>query len=268
MKNKTTKILLVSIIMIIVGLVITFASYFSGATVSISQARFGPFSIIRWDKEGSASYGNVETFQAKSQVKKVIVDVDMGDVTMIRGNEFSIRCENIPSGLIRTSETNETYNFSLKHGDFQFPFHSDYEIIVTIPDSVEVIDANLNLGTLEINDIALKQLNVDVDAGDVDIENTLASYISLKLNLGDLDFEGDASERFVVKNSAGDVDLQLRKPEINYNFDLKVDLGNLEVDDKDMGNLNASYQRSNNQNVVIEAKVNLGDLNLSFGYDD
>ena len=267
-KNTVIKVLIASIIAIGVGLTITFVSYFSGANVAISQLRFGPFNVIRWDSEASESYGHNETYTAQSKITKLKLDADMGDVTIQKGNEFSIRCENIPTRLISVNESNDEFSFSLKNDTLNIPFTNDYEIIVTLPEHIQYVSADLNLGSLDITNVSLKQLHIAMDVGDLDIENSVADEIQLLMHLGDLDFEGDVNNKLIVENDAGDVDLQLLKAENNYNFDLAVDLGNLELDDHNVGSLNASYKRDNNQSTLVKAKVNLGDLNISFGYDD
>lgn len=269
MKSKTiVKILIASLIAIIIGISITFASYFADAKISISQLQFGPFSVIQWDKDSSKFYGVSETFHAKSDIQKLELDLSLGHVTIMSGDQFSIRTLNVPTNRIQTSESNGTYSFSITNSKLSIPFTNDYEIVVTIPENVNVVQTRINAGSLEISHLTLQQLKVDVDAGNVDIENTIANDISLSINLGELGFEGDVSNQLKVENNAGDVELQLRQFENNYNFDLAVDAGLLEVNDHDYGNINAAYKRNNNKTANIKANVNLGNLSLSCGFDD
>lgn len=269
MKSKTiVKVLIASLIAILIGISITFASYFAGAKISISQLQFGPFSVIQWDKDISKYHGVSEIFQAKSDIRKLELDLSIGNVTIMSGDQFSIRTLNVPSNRIQFKESNGTYFFSIDNSKLSIPFTNDYEIMVTIPESVKVVQTRLNLGSFEASHLTLDQLKLDVDAGDIDIENTIANDINLSLNLGDLNFEGDVNKRLSVENNAGDVELQLRHFENNYNFDLAVDAGDLEVNNQEYGNLNATYKRNNNNNIYVDANVNLGNLSISFGFDD
>lgn len=265
MKDKTViKILCASLVMIVIGGMITLAAAFSGGELSISQSRHGIFNFIKWsDKSIIVSNADSSYFTTEKEIISFQADIDIGSIEITRGSTFSISTDNIKKSDITVSEENGVYHFNVKQDDIQIIGNNDGgEIYVTLPDTVKTIDINQSLGEVEISEMNLTALTIDSAMGDVDLTGVTFEEGDITLSLGDFDFYGDFTKKFKLTNHMGDADIQLLKSNHEYNYSLKVNMGELIMNDHEHGSINSEHHQNNDKEATLDVKMDMGSLEV------
>lgn len=279
MKRKTlTKLLIVSLVFIVVGGMITLGTLASGAKLNLTNLRIGHFNFLKWenwtehdDNEWNSDHHTDELYSipTTSSTHTLQLNINIGEVTIQRGNQFAIQTENIPENEITYEEKDGISTLSIHKNDILInSIDDDYQITILVPDTIKVIDANLNCGDFDIENITLTSLRVTCNAGDVDIENIKAETIDLTLDLGDLDFSGDYFNTMNVINHCGDVDIQLARAEAKYNHSCKVNLGSLSINKRRQEGANISSHNNASHALPLSITVDLGDLDIRFAHHE
>lgn len=265
MKDKTViKILCASLAMIVIGGMITLAGAFSGGELSISQSRHGIFNFIKWsDKKITVSNADSSYFTTEKEIISFQADIDMGSIEIKQGDTFSISTTNIKKSDISIREKDGVYHFTVNQDDIEIigNNHSG-EIHVTLPDTVKTIDINQSLGEVEIAGMNLTSLTIDSALGDVDLEDVTFEEGDITLSLGDFDFYGDFTKKFNLTNHMGDADIQLLKSNHEYNYSLKVNMGELIMNDHEHGSINSDYYQNNDKEASLDVKMDMGSLEV------
>lgn len=270
MKSKSVvKLLCISLSMIIIGVIISISAAFSGGKLAIAQSHHGIFNLIKWQNTSiTTTSSDAISYTSNNAVTKLIVDVDCGEIKVFKGSTFNIQTKAINKEDISISENNGEYHFTVNQNTINLIGDNEQKIYITLPESTKDISINQSLGEVEMSNMVLTNLNINNDLGSVDLENVTFENGEISLSMGDLDFYGDFTKQLNVKNSAGEVDIHLIKSEMDYNYDLNVSMGNLEINDYDHGSIDASYKQNNQKETTLYARLDLGDLTIDYGLDD
>lgn len=269
MKSKNVvKLLCVSLAMIMIGVIITVSAAFSGGKLGIAQSRHGIFSLIKWQDSSSKSSIANNNYTSDNTVSNLIVDVDCGEIKVASGSTFNIQTKAINKEDISISENNGEYHITVSQNKINLIGDNEQAIYITLPESTKDISINQALGEVEMSNLSLTNLNINNDLGSVDLENVTFENGKISLSMGDLDFYGDFVKQLNIQNSAGEVDVHLMKNEAEYNYDLHVSMGDLELNDYNQGSIDANYKQNNQKEATLYAEVDLGDLKIDFGLED
>lgn len=265
MKDKTViKILCASLVMIVIGGMITLAAAFSGGELSISQSRHGIFNFIKWS-DNSIKVDNADSsfYTTDKEIHTFQANIDFGSIEIKRGSTFSISTENIKKSDISIREENDVYHFNVRQNDIKIIGNNDNgKIYVTLPDTVKTINIDQSAGEVEITDFNLTVLTIDSDIGDVNLSGVTFEEADITLSLGDFDFYGDFTKKFNLTNHMGDADIQLFKSNHEYNYSLKVNMGELIINDHEHGNINTDHHQNNDKEATLDVKMDMGSLEI------
>lgn len=152
------------------------------------------------------------------------------------------------------------------------------DFVLVVPEGTELdkIDVMVNAGDLKFEGISAKEFKVKANAGDLDFKNCLSENADINADAGNLDLigcdfksgkvqaaAGDIKvdnikfENLEVLVNMGDIDVSLPDKLEMYTINASVDLGGLEVNNKDY---KKSYSSEGNNNLTV--KCDLGDINL------
>lgn len=265
MKDKTViKILCASLVMIVIGGMITLAAAFSGGELSISQSRHGIFSFIKWnDKKSIVSNADPSYFTAENEVTSFQADIDMGSIEIKQGDTFSISTKNIKKSYISIREENGTYHFTVRQDDIEIiGNNNNCEIYVTLPETVKTIDIDQSLGEVEITGMNLTSLTINSALGDVDLKDITFEEGDITLDLGEFDFYGDFTKVFNLTNHMGGANIQLLKSSSDYNYSLSVSMGELIINDHHHGSISSDYHQNNSKEANLDVEMNMGSLEI------
>lgn len=263
--NIAIKLLCISLIIIILGGVIATIGAINGAHLSISQSRHGIFNTIKWGNPYEHKYYTNDSYFAQNEVKRFILDIDLGSVEISKDATFSMATEKINQNDVSIKEENGEYHCTIKQNDINITGNNDAgKVYVKIPESVEEIIVNQSLGEVNVENLTLAHLKIDSKLGDIHLDQVFVDKAELLLDLGALDFSGDFKKQLTISNKMGNVNLDLSRSESDYNYDIKVKMGETIINGYDHGSINAHYEHHNNQSSSLKADLDMGSIDIEF----
>lgn len=204
-----------------------------------------------------------KTFDYDSEIKNIDIDVELYQVIIQKSfdnkTHVSVKSDNLKHLGISTENQNLKIAQTRKYGKRKRPNinlnilnefigeHNDPEIIISLTDAVyDNVRVNVDIGTLEVNNLSAKNLQVTTDIGDVelsgvsilsgsiksdtgsiDIEKSTLSEFSLDVDTGSVNIEDSTLKNFLIRNDIGSVDIS----DSTYDGgEIFVDTGSLEED--------------------------------------
>lgn len=280
MRKRLKFVLMCSIICIVVGAVLTGASY------QFARKTYVP------EQEPYAQNFDVEA------IDNIVIKGAVASVYIQKGERFGIVAENIPKDTliceisgntltVSTEEWHSSFNFNL--GFIKFPNFPSMEgaaftdwlleetiIYLYIPDDTmfDAITFKENVGNINADDISCKTLEISSNVGNVTVDEFVADSL-LKVNEG----VGNVKLRNGVVN--GNVDLGKRVGDtklvatINGDVDIEGGVGNITLDSTIYGKVkvdggvgNITLNGEIHGNITIDGGVGNTTLNLSGNPDD
>lgn len=276
MKNKGLIITLIIILSLLsISLIIFMVGMLSN---SFHLPSFGYVHKVSTELVLDEVYENTfDTIDIKSDASDISIEhSEDGNVrVVVYGDKEKVRVENNEDKLNIYSETKRCHFFCI---DFRIS-----KIVVYLPEEYNnEIEINNKYGDIKIGDFSNATIKVDENCGDVKI--TGGRIVEVSNDFGDVSIDhadsvnvkedaGDVKIGTVkdvdIKNSYGDIkisrvdnylnvesscgDVKINSLSLNKNSSIKNDLGDIEI-----GSTNE---------IFIDAKVSLGDIDISHNYN-
>lgn len=141
------------------------------------------------------------------------------------------------------------------------------------------IDLELDLGDASLSNVTTDHLGISISAGDCNLTDVIASKGDISSDLGNLSTRNFSAKGLEIENNAGDINLQgnftgknkieadmgdvevtTTLPEKDYNYNVKVDLGDFKIN----GARTSPLVKSNGASNHIEIESSAGDVKLNF----
>ncbi len=136
---------------------------------------------------------------------------------------------------------------------------------ITIPENVALKNISLEVGACDVDLSSLRasSLSIDSGAGDVDIQNSTIEKILVDAGAGDVDLSNVNFNTLEVDAGAGDVDIiGVSNPE-EYSFDVSVGMGELTINEQSQGGIGADYKTEGTTDKKITIDSGAGDVDVS-----
>lgn len=198
------------------------------------------------------------------------LDVDLGDVTIVAGDDYVVEIESWGAGY----QVNHWYSgdtlYIENSGNGAHLTNCGSNITVYVPAGVWLEDlyVDLDLGSLTLAGLQIKYANIDLDLGSLTGEAlTVTTTLEVEANLGEVTLYGDLGENVDISADLGSVQLGLTRPSSEYSWQLEADLGSVTVDGKSQ-RLNDDHEATGGHGSrMIEVDADLGSITLDFGQD-
>ncbi len=264
MKKMTKFLLIVSIICIVLGGVIMGVGLFCGGK-----------AVVGWDKNkhrfvelGEQDYVTLEKTRI-DDFKNIDIDLDNESVYLIPDDDFYIEYSVYLYDKDETlhSVNNDTLKVKMQKDVFVFNFGIDFngdkdtyvKIYYPKDTDFESININLDMGNLEVKGCNSDYFTADLDMGSLEVKDCKFNDASVYLDMGSLDFDDVSLGKLDAELDMGSADLSLIKDKKkSYGYDLEVDMGSIEINDKEKKN---TY-RSDGDNV-ISIYCDMGDIEIN-----
>lgn len=194
-------------------------------------------------------------------IREIKLDMDIADVVIEKGDENSVS--------FSSSRTNNP-KYEFKDGVLSIvasknikisPFNKNAsDVVIKVKNDVENIDIQLDVGSLAIKNIAVKNYSSLVNMGDIEISNSKIENITVNGDLGDIDIDDVDFLTGEVKSSAGDVNIELPFDDKEYSLDVKVDFGEVTVGGHKAGNQFQTFDGMRTLKVTLD----MGDLDIRY----
>lgn len=202
--RKTKKVMLVSICLIVLGVIIGTIGLLSGGRGNIA-----------WGKHGLIVYDKANIIKENKELEKfndVSIDVDFGDIELIKSDKYSIEVEyNGEVEEVTYKVENEKLTvINNRWGKmfFNMGFIDNNTLVkVYIPENVVLnnIDIQNKSGNLIIDNIDVKNSNINCDFGNATINNITGDKINLTGKSGEVYAKNLKLKELVLNVDFGDV---------------------------------------------------------------
>ena len=208
------------------------------------------FNISPFTRITMASSGKyIENSSTYDNVSDISVDMNLGSVEIKKGSKLEVIYTGAEKFKPAVSVSGTSLNIE-QHVKVHLMTNiknSDCTLTITIPDNVSLnsIQADLNMGDMDVNNIHASSADFSVDMGslkivDSAVTNCNSDVFNLSVDMGSL------------KISGMDID--------KYSANLSVDLGDIKVNDSTYSH---SYTNNAGSGKSINADVNLGDIKIN-----
>ena len=191
----------------------------------------------------------------------IAVDAAVMDLTIVEGTDYSLDykgTENLE--MTYQIEKGELTVKQRKKG--KLIGNNGAELIVTVPKDVQLEKTiiTVDVGDVDVDSVDMKTLEADSDVGDIMVENTSVDNVVLDSDTGDIDVDNCSFVTLDISSDVGDMEVDSSMDISDYVFDLKTDVGEVEVGAEAYGK---KYFHAG-KNGCITARGNVGDISIWF----
>ncbi len=163
----------------------------------------------------------------------IVLDMDCGGIEFVDGDTWSVSYD-FPEKLVPSIEVSgDTLKIKQRVKNANVSA-GDYTLTITLPKDVPYgdLDADLDMGSLEIRGYTFDKIKVDADLGNVELLDVTFRKGEVNADLGNVEVSGTFDEL----NADCDLGNLSVTCEGEPKLDLSCDLGNLSVNGKSAGN--------------------------------
>lgn len=210
--------------------------------------KYGEYEIKTWDNKNVAvEYSekianmyytikeNTLTIVASNKINGIAIDEDYGKVTIWipREKTFSNANIKIGAGELTIEEINAT-NLKLSVG----------------------------AGEATVNHIVTENGTFDVGAGELDISSGFIRTGNAKVGLGEMKYTGSIRGNFYVDCGMGEVTLGVDEGIIEFNYELSVGLGEIQIGKETFSGLNQKTITEYSSDYTIDINCGMGEVKI------
>lgn len=246
--NNTVKF---SLVTLVVGIIITIIAVSLGGGL----VRFGKNNL----KNIEETYTGVESIK---------MELDAAAVTVKVGNEFKVSGNNVSEGEFKSYVENGTWYIKEKSNFHFFGFNTDSSnVIVYIPETFNAKNLEIDLGAGKLSADKLNATNTDISvgAGSLRINDLKTDDIKVECGVGEIDIDGIVTNKGYVECGVGDVRLDLIGNAKDYNYNINVGIGQVELNNETYSGLGNKVidNKSAGKSFSIENGIGHVRLNIN-----
>ena len=193
------------------------------------------FNISPFTRITMASSGKyIENSSTYDNVSDISVDMNLGSVEIKKGSKLEVIYTGAEKFKPAVSVSGTSLNIE-QHVKVHLMTNiknSDCTLTITIPDNVSLnsIQADLNMGDMDVNNIHASSADFSVDMGSLKIVDSAVKNLTADVNMGDIKITNCNSDVFNLSVDMGS--LKISGMDIDkYSANLSVDLGDIKVND-------------------------------------
>lgn len=208
------------------------------------------------------------------------IDMDVSDINIIKGTEYRLDYSGTDNLEFSYKIDNGVLKITQKQKKVVFG-NSGASLTLTVPQdsALERADISPDVGDVRIEETDIDTYISDTDVGDTLIYGSRIKNIELESDTGDLtvvecelgrgDIQCDVGEVKIercdfenldIESEVGDVFIESENSLEGYGFDIKTNIGTVEINDKDMGK-NYNITGGNNK---LKVTGDVGDVFINF----
>ena len=193
------------------------------------------FNISPFTRMTMASSGKyIENSSIYDNVSDISIDMNLGSVEIKKGSKLEVIYTGAEKFKPAVSVSGTSLNIE-QHVKVHLMTNiknSDCTLTITVPDNVSLnsIQADLNMGDMDVNNIHASSADFSVDMGSLKIADSSIKNITADNNMGDIKLTNCDSDALNLSVDMGS--LKISGMDIDkYSANLSVDLGDIKVND-------------------------------------
>lgn len=199
---------------------------------------------------------------------KIHINVDAGNVQVIKGNKYAIESEynnktdkltyEVKSGKLEVKGKRTDSTFKL----FDFGNQKSMEIKIYVPDDkIDELNMEMGSGNSKIDTVSGNNLWLKCGAGNVEINNSVYDKIDVETESGNFDTDKLTCNDMKIENSSGNISCSTLKTSM---LNIKSSSGNIDLDGELKGKNNI---RSSSGNINIKTSLRKSDYSYDIDND-
>lgn len=238
---------------------------FGLAAWSEGLASFSEFieAISNWDDDDSDDNDDVDASQKNLDAfSSINADLNVVDLTIQRGNTFSITCKaskkltpeyKVENNCLTITQYAKAHN--------AFGRNRKCSVTITVADTLTDLKLHTNVGDVDLSGLNVLALDLRADVGDIDLENCTLETSTLDANVGDIDLEDCTFTSMEITSNVGDVDLDCKEDLSGYHIELGTGVGDVNVNDT---YCHRSYSNQGDSSHSLTISNDTGDISLTY----
>lgn len=212
------------------------------------------------------SFGNyernysIEESTTLEAFHSIAVDGVVMDLTIVEGADYSLDYKGTEKlEMAYRIENQELVVSQRKNGNLIGV--NNAALILTVPKGTQLEKMNIkvDVGDIDVEGIEVAIVGAESDVGDITIENVAMDNAILDSDTGDIDVKNCSFVMLDISSDVGDMEVDSSIDISGYAFDLKTDVGEVEVGSRDYGK--KYYQAGRNGSVT--ARGDVGDISVN-----
>lgn len=220
--------------------------------------------------------GDINFIQSYSNIDSIEIDLSATNLEIKQGPEFKIEASDV-TDKFRVRERNGYLSIE-EDGFWLFGNNNAGSVTVYVPDYLEELNIDTGAGTVSINDISARYLElnqgagiikindstfdkseIDGGTGTIDVDASVLKNMQLDTGVGEVNFRGQILGDSSVDSGIGEVNITLTGGEELYELRIDKGLGDFTINNEDYGR--STYGIGPNK---IEIDSGIGSTNILF----
>lgn len=292
--NKVLKGFIIgALVCIVLGVILFVAAFFGGGKEKVQEylgknnGRIGAltYSIGHIGKDNfKFDFDLTETSEenyASDKIENLDINFGAGELEIKKtfGDQIVVQCS---EDVVVKSEGN-TLRIRSKKRDIIF--NDKNFVIIEIPESVSFDNVTVNAGAAELSIERIEANNIDIDlgagalhadefvckngtfnvgAGEVDIENGCIKNTSMDVGMGAIFYGGIIQGPLEADCGMGAISLELEGDESDYNYNIDVDAGDVQIGERSYSGIGYSDYIDNGSKDEFDLDCDMGSISIAF----
>lgn len=210
-----------------------------------------------------------------NDIQNIKIDINSINVKIINGDKFKVSSNGVSKNL-KISHDNDKFIIKEK-GLNIFKTSLNSEILITIPSKIDVLEVEMDAGSLNISDLTVHEFSLDQGAGKVYINNLVTkdgkldggageleindsniSELDLDMGIGKVKFKNTTLGDSKISCGIGDLELDLNNENL-YSLKISKGIGNVFVNGESYSDI--YYGQGINK---IDIDGGIGNIKVTF----
>lgn len=257
-------------VMIAIGLACCAAAWALGVTTDMLQARF-PNGIgwVSSDTVDGGKYLAEDIHESYANVREIDAEIFAGEVNFYSSDEEEIVVETkgISEKLgFKCYMDGDELKLTTKKKLFDIKNVGRGNINVYIPRKMQFEEVSLDLaaGTLYVEELCARNLNVNVDAGEAIIDSFEASAADFECGAGTITANGSVEHEIDITCGVGEIIYTAAGYKDDYNYDIECGVGEVICGNSSYSGVGADKSIDNRAQKEINIECGVGSVTINF----
>ncbi len=270
MTKKTKAAIITGVILFTVGLALVIGTVIAGLRPHTVRTLFASAQGDYHHHNNSTVVSEEYTTYDTKDIAQLDIDVDVTQVFITTGSEFTVRAENTEdlyiTSFLQKDGTLKVDDRGHKRKWMNVRPTNAPSVFITIPQGMNFreIDIENNVGTVELNvlDIATEKLSLSTDVGEMNIENITSSQTEISVAVGSIDVSGTFTGKTELECELGSIEFSSIGNFEDWSYETETELGSITINENSITGV--GKQKSENQKANhLEIKSALGNITVS-----
>ena len=169
---------------------------------------------------------------------KIDIDADVLEIEVELGDDYAMDYEGTSNQTMTYKVENGKFILTAKKNkDFSAIQVTNATLKLTVPEGVVIENADIqtDVGKITLRNLEFDYCKAESDVGELKADGVKFREAILDTDTGDVLVDNSSFEKLEVSTDVGDIDVNSSTELTNYTFDLKNDVGDLEINGEEHG---------------------------------